>query len=397
METIDIYAAWRDQIGRQSGAIKDDVKKPTYLPTLYQAGHYDNPQPGIWRKRQGRNGPFVPVKIMLVDERTGGTKHAWSGGLVLKCVVGMDATADAETEWPWCRSHAVSQDDYRYWMEHGRWIADPPPLKPSVPEASPSDGEREKVAAPHGGPGHNSGDLDAFQRMRLDLMGDCSEARVALTKPIATSADADRLTDWSQRIAKMAKAAEASRRAEQKPHEDAVAEIRRRYQIIIGEAESVVRSMQVKCNEWLATEQAKQRKIAEAEAQARIDSQRAERAKAEAERAQMERNDPVAAMTGSLPELPPVPPVAVAVVAPVPKIMLGSGTVAPRRSLREAPATAVITDLGAAAAYYAAQRHPDLIALIQKLADKAAKAKAEVPGCMMSWQNNPNEQRGAAE
>jgi hypothetical protein len=115
----------------------------------------------------------------------------------------------------------------------------------------------------------------------------------------------------------------------------------------------------------------------------------AERKQAEAERAKMEADDPIAAMTGSLPELPELPPQPepVETFAPVietPKIMIG--TTGNRRSAKAGPATATIVNLEAAALFYARQKNPDLIKLVQKLADKAAKAGAAVDGVRMSFQ-----------
>ena len=391
----DVYAVWRRALRKQSGEPVTG-NDPVLLPTLYEVGHYDNPQPGLWKKRLARRGPFIPVKIMLVDG-DGVTQHTWANGLTLKCVVGNGTDADAEDEWAWCRSDAISQADYKHWLEFSRWKSDPPPLKSTSSETSTEKADAAETAGQvHGGPGHNSGNLTAFQEMREQLIGDCSEARSALRNPITSKVDADRMTDWGQRIAKMAKAADAARRAEQKPLEDAVAEIRRRYQLIIGEADSVTRAITAACDAFIRTERDRLRKIAEEEAKVAREAQMAERARIEEERARISRDDPIAAMTGSLPAMPPEPPPVAAIVSSPPKIMLGSGTVGNRRSLREPPATAVITDLAAAAAYYAAQQHPDLIALIQKLADKAAKAKAEVPGCVMSWQQQPSKQGSTA-
>src|SRR5262249_28989846 len=97
------------------------------------------------------------------------------------------------------------------------------------------------------------------------------------------------------------------------------------------------------------------------------------------------RDEPVLAHTDPEPVLPTAPPPPV--VVPVKAELVGTG--ARRSGVREPIATATILDLEAAAAHFAKMRHPDMVALIQKLANAAARSRARVtvPGCKMSWEN----------
>jgi hypothetical protein len=61
------------------------------------------------------------------------------------------------------------------------------------------------------------------------------------------------------------------------------------------------------------------------------------------------------------------------------------GTQGNRRGMRAAPATATIVDLAKAAAYLAEIQHPDLIVLVQKVGNAAAKSRTQMPGVVMSW------------
>jgi hypothetical protein len=77
----------------------------------------------------------------------------------------------------------------------------------------------------------------------------------------------------------------------------------------------------------------------------------------------------------------PMPPAPIVVT---PKILVG--TTGNRRGAGSAAATATIVDLAAAAEHLAIIEHSELIALVQKCADRAAKAKASMPGIRMSWE-----------
>ena len=72
----------------------------------------DDPQPGFFRRRLVRGGPFVPVKVWLeqsIDVESGEI----DGDSVLKCIVdGFEA--NPEDHWTYICDQPISEEDYEY-------------------------------------------------------------------------------------------------------------------------------------------------------------------------------------------------------------------------------------------------------------------------------------------
>jgi hypothetical protein len=294
--------------------------------------------------------------------------------------------------WIACAKHPVSEAEYRHCLDTGRWASEPPTDVPHA-EVAPDP------AAPPARPrdwvppiGDNSGAVDTAAEKRSALMDDIAEARrYYKVHPIKTKADADKCENWRSRIAALAKEVEALRMAQRRPLLDELEEIQATYKPALDAAAACAGArgeLDTLGQAWLRAERERLRKEAEerahAEAEARRAAVEAERERIEAERALQKQDDPVAFHTTPEPELPVLPEEDPVVAAP--KVMIGTG--AQRRGFREERPTATITDLKAAAAYYADIKHPDLVALIQTLANAAARSKARmpVPGCRMSWE-----------
>ena len=75
-------------------------------------------------------------------------------------------------------------------------------------------------------------------------------------------------------------------------------------------------------------------------------------------------------------------------VVAAPKVVLGTGRYGNRRSVGapKAAETATIVDLEKLAAHFAKQQHPELIEVLQKIANRAIKSRVEMPGVVFSWQ-----------
>lgn len=289
---------------------------------------------------------------------------------------------------------AVTKAAYDERVKTGNWPTDLPELPSQAVKTEETEAAR--------GPGDNSGDLDTYQRMRAEILGDVAEAEAFFAKnKITDKTLADKAEDWGARLVKSSREAEKARLAENEPLRKKIEENDKKWRAISGPA--LVRGEQLRAAAaaWGKAEVARiqkeredeQRKQWEAE-QLRLRQER----EAAAEAARKAREAQAAHdADGVVPEpepepepellLPPPPP-----VAPPPKLMLGTGTSGNRRSVKTAaPETATITDLVAAASFFAKQSHPELLALVQKLADRAIKARAEIPGIRFSWQQAKTE------
>lgn len=417
----DVYAYWRHCLKAvEKGPQSDSTSLHGYLlPTMYRAVEgavfqsIENPQPGLWKINVGggyRDGvkqpkQFVPMQIWLQDA-AGVVVHQWGDGLVIGGTIDQEpATAD-QIERRWLGAAALSKADREFYVANGRWPEDPP--EPVSSARDVIELETVETTTVHIGsappqakgsvPGDNAGDLSAFRRMSEQIKGEIAEAQNYFARnPIKTKADADKCENWRQRIYKLGKEADALRIAEKRPHDDAAAAVQALWKPLIDDATKGAKALEVTADTWAKAEEGRLRKIAEDQARARLEADRKaqaearekaakERAEQEAQIARIAADNPtIADELPELPELPPEPePVPDVIVVDTPKIMLG--TTGNRRSAKATPATAAIVDLKAAAAFYAEQKHPDMIALIQKLADKAAKARSSVPGIAMSWE-----------
>lgn len=338
----------------------------------------------FWNEaRQGKLGPVVES-----NPQTGYWKHfsghpvaIWREEGTLYVMLGEDHISDpVEQGRIWlasAKAYPPSFEQYEIRMATGMWPGLPEKLAAAADEA-----ER--------GAGDNSGDLTEFQRMRAEIMNDISEARAYYAKhKIATKDDADKAQDWGDRLTRSARTADQKRLAETKPLRDQIEEINTRWNAIIREANRQGIEVVDLAQQWGKAEAARLRKIAEDEAKAKWEAEQAEKQRA----AEDERKAALAlgVTLEPTPEAaPPSPPPTPVVAAP--KVMIGTGTHGNRRSVKtDGPATATIVDLKAAALHFASVNSPEMIDLVQKLANRAIKARAPIPGIRFSWEEKAKE------
>lgn len=354
--------------------------------------HESVPQPGYYKYRRHREAAWEPAAIFL---------HG--GELVCRISNRME---DPHAVWTFLAGNPMPKDEVLECFKTGRWRSDLPP----VPEVKVVPEPPKPIGAEAGGPvlprkvgpGDNSRDPVAYVEMvkeglaRVIETGELLAADPAFAKakatleadagaalgyfeasPIKIKADADKCENWRLRIAGTAKALDAERERIKAPFFAITKEIDARYFPVIRAAQVKADQLDRLGQAWVKAEDARKLKEAEAAARAAVEEARAAEEKARAEHGWPQETQP---------ELPAI----VAPVVQVEKTLIGTGS--RRRGAKADKPTAVIVDLAAAAAYFAEQRHPELVALLQKLADKAAGATAKVPGCVMSWETKPAQQ-----
>lgn len=334
----DAYAIWRARL-------KDPatVNLPPHLPTVYPSDTYENPQPGLWRRRMVKGGPYELIRIWLQDD-IGSHVHAWRDGLTLCGSIGQKpATADKLCD-VWIGCEPVSKTAVEYYTEHGRWEGEAPTI------------------------GDNSCDLSLAEQ----ITEYAKQALGWLKKHgVKTKTDSDKAANYRAELLKLAKEADAARDAEKRPHLEAGRAIDAKYKPLVDEAKTAADVIR---DELTAFMTAEKRRL-EAEARAKYEAERAAaeaaRKEIEAQRARQMRDDPIAALTSPEPELPMPPP-------PPEPIKVQSGGQRGRKTGLRQVTSYVVTDHAAALAFFADSN--DVRELVAKLAERASKAGVSVPG-----------------
>lgn len=354
----DQFENWRKRLAGE--------KIPTYET---------EPDPGYYRK---------PIK-----ERTEGgasKKVGWiavsfwrdtAGAMI--CNVGINAEiTDKELQnkmWLDVVRYPITEELYFDVVDKGAPWPDMPHEPPAQPTAGFSliaadlEEQAEKVAEHKASIGHNNPPADD----PLAAMREQIESAVGAAKDIkVTSKDAaDAAQAFRARLNELANNADKVRKGEKAPHEAKAKEVDAKYMPLVKMAKEAADRIRDQLNAF-ATELLRQQREAERKAEAdraEIELQARRRAQAEADRkAAMEKGD----------EPPPLPPAAPAPSQPVQTAVTtikgASGKAAGVATVKYA----VITDWDATVAHYAGDRA--VRDLVQKLADRDAKAGLQVPG-----------------
>lgn len=396
-----VYAAWKAALENR------DYPVGEFFPTGL-GGVEGHPQPGIYKVREGggymdgkkQDHTFVPVKIYLVDA-DGAVVHYWRAGLTLKALQGKDKDVDPHRVWLWCQRklpngintlNAVSQDEYRYWMEHGRWLGDAPDHsqpEPAVEQVSvPADG-----AAP-AGVGHNSeGDPDGYEALKALIEQHAGGVRDWLASNPEGETAGNKAANWLGDIRKIKSRFEARYKQEHEPIDRLEAEFRRTWGSLAKSLEGLRQQLSGAVAAIGDKERQRRQAIADAEAakraaelRAKAEAERAEqlraheaevaRIKAEAEAKSAQEpslfDEPPAAI-----ELPPPPPPVAEPVVVAEQVKVAFGGSTGRKVSVRAVKAAVIEDWAAAAAHYAGSDR--VRAVVQALANADAKNGIEHP------------------
>lgn len=129
------------------------MRKPTPEAIAYQwwrdalAGrnppiHDSDPQPGFYKRKLIKGGPFVPARIWIEQHVDG------DGDLtreeVLRCEIG-DRTANAADQWSYLAANPITEADYRFMRDSAAWAAEHAPMRAI---ASPTQAVNWMTAAP---------------------------------------------------------------------------------------------------------------------------------------------------------------------------------------------------------------------------------------------------------
>lgn len=286
-------------------------------------------QPGFYRKRKFKNGPFIPVAIWQDD-----TGH-------MLCVCGGDMV-DAGEIWTFACRNPISEATYRMIEAGGSWPDQPPTI------------------------GHNSGDVptDPFEALKLEFEQEREQAQEFLKSKIETKDRADMAASWSKKLAAIAKKATDLHKVEKQPHLDASRAVDDKWRDLKEDPKSLSTDIKRAMDDFLREEDRKerQRRAEElAEKQAQL-----QKAIAEAQ----------AEGSGSQPEEVQSLIKQVEQVAKTP-INAQAGRTGSKVSLRTF-VSARIVDYDKA--LKALSNHPEMKSLVEQLANRAVRAGIDLDG-----------------
>lgn len=175
-----------------------------------------SPQPGFYKKKKSRGGPWVPVAVWRQD-----------GEIVASDPSGM---IDAEKSWSFCIGNAITEEEYRHYEKHGRW-----------------QGECEV--------GHNNPPND-FEELSNQIQEAIAQAENWLKdREITTTQDADKAAGFQQKLAALSKQADKERTAEKKPHLDAGRAVDAAYKPLIDNPKGTIANLKAALTTFLRAEQ----------------------------------------------------------------------------------------------------------------------------------------------
>src|SRR3990167_4129304 len=288
--------------------------------------HEGDPQLGFYRTR--RAGPFIACAIFEHD------------GKIVALVDGKQA--DPAEIWTYVCQHPVAEDWYHAKMRGEPW-----------PDEDGAVTESLEVPAT----GHNSGVVDESEVLKGQI-----ESASASLKDYAAIKDAEHLARAQatrSRLLELSGDADKKREAEKKPHLDAGRNIDAKWQPLVKAAKAAADTIKAAMDAWV-NEQDKIAKKVQAAAE---------------EAARKEQEAARAAVAAGKPAPPPTSaPEPIAAPAVPQQIKGGYGRAAGVKTVN------VVTVTDQDAAYQSMKTHPELVALIAKLAQRGIDAGHDING-----------------
>lgn len=299
--------------------------------------HEGQCESGFWRKRVSRGGVFVPVATWEQD------------GKMVAVVGGKEA--DAAELWSFICRYPVTEEMYRQRMETGKW-------------SDEDDSVTASLTAPHASQdlGANNPPTDPLEVLQGSI--DSALAGVDDYAKITSEAAAGKAQSLRSRLLELSGEADKEREKLVRPHLDAQNAFNKAWQPLVKGAKAGADALRAAISAF-ETEEKRKRDAAESERQ-----RLAQKAAKEAEAARK------AAEVAGQPAPEPPPPAPTPEPAPVQSTQVRGayGKAASKKVVKKAR----VVDYAAATA--AMVSHPELKALVDKLAQRAVDAGVTVAG-----------------
>lgn len=289
--------------------------------------HDGQPQCGYFKRRNGKDGPWIAAAI-------------WKSGESTQCRVGK-TMADATTEWTWLAKNPITEAEARHFFTEGRWPSEDAPIA-GIGDNRPSD---------------------PFEALKFDIEAELEAARDLAKGGVFSKEQADRFGNRIGALRDLGTKAEKTRTEEKEPHLNAGRAVDAKYGPMVKKVDAALKHLRKMVGDWMAAEEAKQRAA----------QQEAEKARREAEAARLKAEQDAAAANLPPPveaELPPLPEVHA--------VKVQAGGVTGRAVSLRTVKRCVVTDHKKALKKFA--DHEEVVALVAKLAERALKAGTVVPG-----------------
>lgn len=311
--------------------------------------HDSDPQAGYYRTRY-KDKPWEPVAIWFEQDRWWALRG--------------EREVDASEIWTWCCRNPISYEAYNKAIEGAGW--DDEPDAPTI--------------------GHNL-PADPFEALKLEYQSEKEQAEAFMKTPITTQDQADKAAIWSKRLATIAKKATDLHKVEKQPSLDEGRRIDDKWRDLKEEpadmSKKLKRHMDAYLQEQQRLEQERQRKARE-EAQ-RI-AREAEEARIAAEKAAARKvadgiSDAaaIAEHNNRLAEAERLAQQAAEAERDAQARNSSAGRTGARVALRTF-VSAKVNDYQAAATALVLMKHPDILAVIDQLANRAVRSGQSLPG-----------------
>lgn len=313
------------------------LKNPAEIGKSLQVSESD-PQSGYYRVRRKGEG-WEPVALYRIDD---------TGDLV--AYRSNREVQDVNSLWVWCCRQPIEYDVYDKASKGGGWD-DEPPAAATI--------------------GDNSGEADPFDALNIEWLGEKEQAEEFMRQAVTTQAQADRVAIWAKRLTAIKSKAEGLHKVEKQPFLDAGRAVDDKWRELKTEPDELAKSLKLHIKpflqEQIRAEEERQRKAREEADRVRRAADELARKAAESDQ-QSERERAIAKA-----EADRMAAAARAAEAEAEARKVNAGRTGARVSVR-IEKVGVVTDYAAAAAALVAMRHKDMIEIIDKLAQRAAKA-----------------------
>ena len=305
--------------------------------------HDGDPQAGFYYKRDGDN-PRIPVAIWYDETRS---------GMVALVGQGDDRRSTNPNDiWTWVCQTPVTHDHYRAVQETGIWPDDPP----VAVVAATSDGEARPNEP------EAKADDDPAIAIKAELDAEAEMAAEFLAVPVTTKDRANMVSVWSKKMADLAKRSEVFRKAQKEPHLTAGREVDAKWNEILDVARDLVRNLKKHVEPYLIEQKRidDERRAADDKKARDLEKQAAKEAATHGEKAAEDLNRQAKEARDS-----------------AKTARTGAGRTGAKVTLRTVT-SAKITSYKALLSALA--NDPEIKALVETLANRAARAGKELPG-----------------